>query len=143
MNSFHFFPPKSSPNWWTQERNHSHPILHTNEVIPKDQSVLEKMQTPAILQWRVHPGADWPYGIIQGGKNIFYVNCAFIFRGMSDRKTNHNFQHFKNIQMLHIFGQLCLICRQIVSWKLRLAKFLLIKCFVTDGKYTHRFVFTA
>ena len=38
---FHFFRTKSSNNWWTQERNHSHQILHTNEVTPKAQSELE------------------------------------------------------------------------------------------------------
>ena len=52
--------------------------------------------------------------LYRAGEILFYVNCAFLFRGMSDLKTHNNFQHFKNIQMLHIFGQLCIIT---VSWK--------------------------
>ena len=61
FDSLQFFWPKSSHNWWTQERNHFHPILHTNKVIPKAQSVLEKKLAPALSQWKLHPGAFFPY----------------------------------------------------------------------------------
>ena len=53
---FHFFWPKSSNNWWTQERNHSHPILHINEVIPKAQSELENFLTLCKLTME---GSSW------------------------------------------------------------------------------------
>ena len=39
--------------------NHSCPILHTNEVIPKAQNGPEKKRkVPCSLQWWIHPGAD-------------------------------------------------------------------------------------
>ena len=43
---FHFFVPKNSHNSWTQERNHSHPILHTKELTPKALSVLKSFLDP-------------------------------------------------------------------------------------------------
>jgi hypothetical protein len=48
--SFHFCQPISFNNWWIQEKNHSHPILQTNEVIPNAQSGIDKRKVPCTLQ---------------------------------------------------------------------------------------------
>jgi hypothetical protein len=64
---FSLFGPKSSHNWWTQERNHSHPILHINEVTPKAQSELENFPTLCKLTME---GTSWGWLTICGGRYL-------------------------------------------------------------------------
>jgi hypothetical protein len=65
---FHFFWPKSSNNWWTQERNHSQPILHINEVIPKAHSELENFLTLCKLTME---GSSW--GLLTFISNLIFA----------------------------------------------------------------------